>query len=132
MLKREDAQKALETYRLKDWQERRLTELATLPEALNALGRRMLRVDLSHREPYWQPFDQAIKLARPEQHQLFEVLFPQISQTILQACDLITTLPFQMGSNRRAFRSRQPIHHQDSQRAFIQSMLGRFMAMNNP
>ncbi|ABW29994.1 DUF5724 domain-containing protein [Acaryochloris marina] len=140
MLNRELAQESLKKFRVEEWSDRRATELAALPDHLNHIGRRMLRLDDSlyewdhpyNREPYWQPCQDAIELSESERSQLFEVLFPQISDYVLLAYDLITTLPYQVGYSRRAFRSDHPEHHEFARRNFIQSLLGIVRGYEQP
>ncbi|QUY44266.1 DUF5724 domain-containing protein [Acaryochloris marina] len=129
MLKRELAQESLKKFRVETWLDRRRTELAALPENLNHIGLRMLHLEISpnessnpyDREPYWQPFQDAVELAEVERSQLFEVLFPQISDYVLRAYDLIL---YQVGYTRRGFRSDHPEHYKIAHRNFIQSLLG--------
>ncbi|BDM78854.1 DUF5724 domain-containing protein [Acaryochloris marina] len=140
MLNRELAQESLKKFRVEEWLDRRATELAALPDPLNHIGQRMLglngsRYEWDHpynREPYWQPFQDAIELTGSERSQLFEVLFPQISDHVLLAYDLIATLPYQMGYSRRAFRSDHPEHHEFARRNFIQSLLGIVRGYEQP
>lgn len=136
MLKREIAAKSLQEFQIADWADRRQTELAALPEKLNQIGRRMLHLDILinpyEREPYWQPFQDAIELSPPERAQLIEVLFPQISDYVLLAYDLIVTLPYQIGYSRRGFRSDHPQHHEFAHRNLIQSLLGIVQGYEQP
>ncbi|WP_299409360.1 DUF4132 domain-containing protein [Acaryochloris sp. IP29b_bin.148] len=140
MLNRELAQESLKKFRVEEWTDRRATELAALPDPLNHIGQRMLGLNGSsyewdhpyNREPYWQPFQDAIELTESERSQLFEVLFPQISDYVLLAYDLIATLPYQMGYSRRAFRSDHPEHHEFARRNFIQSLLGIVRGYEQP
>ena len=140
MLNRELAQESLKKFRVEQWSERRATELAALPDHLTHIGRRMLGLDGSlyewdhpyNREPYWQPFQDAIELAEAERNQLFEVLFPQISGYVQLAYELIATLPYQVGYSRRAFRSDHPEHHEFARRNFIQSLLGIVRGYEQP
>lgn len=140
MLKRELAQDSLKNFRIDQWSDRRITELAALPEKLNRIGLRMLRLDssiyelnnLNNCDPYWKPFQDAIELSEAERSQLFEVLFPQISDYVLLACDLTGTLPYQVGYSRRGFRSVHPEHHELAFRNFVQSLLGIVQGYEQP
>ncbi len=114
MLSRAQAQERLDSYRIPDWLERRLADVAQLSPESRRAGRTLLGYD-SKGKP--SSDDQALEQAQMEaiqwldkakpsdRLQLFAALFPNLSEYVEQAWQIHLRLPYQAGWTRRTFRA---------------------------
>lgn len=108
------AQERLKELEIKDWVERRLVALASLPDELHFAGRMLMR---KWPETMGKPSEEAQAQARAKAEQaietaadadrqcLFGALFPGIAPYVEQAWQLKHRLPYQASWRRRAFRA---------------------------
>jgi hypothetical protein len=114
MLNRRQAQEMLETFRVENWIDRRLADIAGLPGGVHKLGRALLGRD-SHGRPiddrraaqeaWYQAIEQIDSWSPKDRAKLFRALFPEISIYVEQAWLLQMRLPYQFGWMRKAFRA---------------------------
>ena len=129
MLKREQAQAQLESFRIKDWRARREQELAGLASELEKMGLAIL----DWRSPdHETALTQVADLSATDRLQLFNVLFPQFGDSACLAYDLLLELPYQHSYCRRSFRSRNPQHHQAQRDHWLYTLLNNSKGFEQP
>jgi Domain of unknown function (DUF4132)/Family of unknown function (DUF5724) len=114
MLTRDEAQKRLEKDSIKNWETKRLAELAKLPAKLCALGRGIFGRSASG-QPIrdWSKqnaarqaaLDKLDDLKPAERERLFFTLFPRLGADIERGWQLTSRLTYTRHSTRRAFRA---------------------------
>jgi hypothetical protein len=114
MLNPEYAQEQLQTFRIPNWRETKVSKAADLPETLKEIVFAILERDpsgqvyseyRSKHEAQDRGFSQLNSLTAEERLTIFELLFPQIYLYIEAAWQLFSQLPYQIGWQRKAFRA---------------------------
>ena len=114
MLNPEYAKEQLKTFDTPDWKETKVAAAAKLPKALKEIVLGILeRNNFGESYPEYQARYEAQNLALnkvsvlkiEERLQIFELLFPQIYLHIEAALQLFSQLPYQVGWQRKSFRS---------------------------
>lgn len=133
MLRREQAEKRLEAFEVKNLEKRRLDAVTQLPERLRTIGR-----TLFGRDDTGKPFrgwDVRIKaneaaskaltaLSAKDRLTLFTALFPKLAGFIEATWQLFPQLPYETGYDRKGFRNPGDASaHADVRLNWLQSML---------
>ena len=114
MLSREQAEKRLQAYRVANWLERRLADLAELSNDLREIGLALLERDTQGRwiEEWWkreeavrQAAESLEKQSAEDRARLFNALFPHIGPHVAYAWEMAKRFPYQTGPSRRPFRA---------------------------
>jgi HEAT repeat protein len=114
MLRREEAEKRLQKFRIKDWEKQRVAALGRLPKKLCAIGRGVLERDPAGKSiPDWEKKQklqkdvqaQLSQLSPAERQKIFAVLFPQITRHLEAAWQLMGQLPYEVEYTRKGFRA---------------------------
>src|SRR6516162_5464721 len=114
MLRREEAEKRLQKFQIKNWEKQRISELGRLPKKLCAIGR-----GLFYRDPKgksisdWDKRRQAqeaaqgqlAELSPGERQKIFAVLFPKLARRLEDAWQLVARLPYEVDYERKGFRA---------------------------
>src|SRR4051794_10164490 len=114
MLRPEQAEKQLKTFRVKNWDKDRFAALGRLPKKGQAVGRFLFDRD-SAGKPIrsWQQREKVQEevlssldgMSVKERQQLFGCLFPRLAKRFEAAWGLFPRLPYAMGYDRKSFRA---------------------------
>ena len=133
MLRREEAEKRLQKFHIKDWEKQRLAALGRLPKKLCAIGRGLLE-----RDPAGKPIRdwekkrklqqdvqaQLSQLSPVERQKIFAVLFPQIARYLEAGWQLMSRLPYEVEYTRRGFRAlNDPAIHQEARAHWLGTII---------
>ncbi|WP_448594535.1 DUF5724 domain-containing protein [Thermoflexus hugenholtzii] len=114
MLSREQAEKGLQAFRVANWFERRLADLAELSADLREIGLAFLGCDAQGRwiedwakrmEVERQAAEALERRSAGDRLRLFNALFPQIGPHVAYAWEMAKRFPYQTGPSRRPFRA---------------------------
>jgi HEAT repeat protein len=114
MLSREQAEKRLQAFRVANWLERRLADLAELSPDLREIGLAFLGCDAQGRwiedwakrmEVERQAAEALEGRSAGDRLRLFNALFPQIGPHVAYAWEMAKRFPYQTGPSRRPFRA---------------------------
>lgn len=114
MLNPEYVKEQLQTFRISDWHETIVAKAAILPQSLKKIVFGILKRDnfgqifIEYRAKYEaqdKVFSQLNSLNIDERLQILELLFPQIYLYVEAALQLFSQLPYQLGWQRKSFRS---------------------------
>ena len=114
MLSREQAEARLKEFQIKHWKKTRIDELGKLPVALKTTGRMLLDVDPDGKA--WRNWEKQAKarnkatedlgkMSDTDRRRLFAVLFPRLADALEAGWQLYSSLPYETGSGRKAFRA---------------------------
>jgi HEAT repeat protein len=133
MLRREEAQKRLQKFHIKDWEKQRIAALGRLPKKLCAIGRGLLE-----RDPAGKPIrdwekkqnlqkdvqTQLSQLSPAERQKIFTVLFPRIARHLEAAWQLMGRLPYEIDYTRKGFRApNDPAVQQESRASWLGTII---------
>jgi HEAT repeat protein len=126
MLRREDAQKRLEKFQIKNWEKDRIAALRRLPARLGVVGLGLLgRAADGKAVSHWaaqQKLQEETgrligELAPAARQKIFAVLFPKLGRCLENAWQLIARLPYEVDYARKGFRAPNDPATQRSARA---------------
>src|SRR5437870_2992376 len=114
MLRREEAQKRLEEFAIKDWEDKALRRVGKLPARAAEVGRGLFERDAAGRPiKDWRKRREAAeaaglrldRLSVRDRRQLFDALFPKLGEQLEAGWRLCDRLPYEVGYSRKAFRA---------------------------
>jgi hypothetical protein len=114
MLRREEAEKRLQKFRIKNWKKGRVAAFGRLPAKLCAIGRGLLQCNRAGKpirewnrqhEAQQDALDELSKLYSAERQKLFSVLFPKLGRHVEGAWQLMGRLPYETSYERKGFRA---------------------------
>lgn len=114
MLKREDAEKRLKAFQIKDWEKQKLAAVAEMAERPRTVGRFLFGRDAAGK-PFrdWrlrQPASETAQkmlaaMSAKERQTLFATLFPRLAAALERTWALFPQLPYEGGCGRKGFRN---------------------------
>src|SRR3569623_1655107 len=114
MLSREQAERRLKEFHVKNWKKSRVEELGALPIATRTTGRAFLEAD-PEGKPFrnWEKKYMATEQAREDlgamkdadRRRLFAALFPRLADALEAGWRLFARLPYETDGCRKAFRA---------------------------
>lgn len=132
MLRREEAEKRLQKFQIKNWDKQRVAELGRLPARLCGPGRALLGRDAQGKSFHWESHRKAVeeghaqlaKLSPAERQKIFAVLFPKLARRLEDAWQLVARLPYVSGYVRKGFRApNDPAVQQTARAAWLELMV---------
>ncbi len=114
MLRREDAEKRLKAFQIKNWHAKALTALGALSAKQAEPGRALLGRDAGgkpfkdwskRRDAFASAIERLEKMSARDRQKVFAALFPKLGATLEAAWQLCARLPYETGHDRKAFRA---------------------------
>jgi HEAT repeat protein len=134
MLRREDAEKRLQKFQIKNWERDRIAALGRLPARLCGIGRLLLGRDAKgkpfrdwqERQKYAEDITKQLSaLSVAERRKIFVVLFPKLAARLEDAWQLVTRLPYEVGYARKGFRApNDPAVQQNARFLWLERVIG--------
>lgn len=132
MLDRQTAQKRLEDFHVEGWTKQRVARAGTLPGKLAPIARAILwHDDLGRPIQDWNVriktcerfASQFESLSRKNRHRIIKVIFSQLAPHVEKAWEISHRLPYQTGTDRKAFRApNSPAIGQRKRFSWLQSL----------
>jgi hypothetical protein len=114
MLSRDEAEKRLKQFAIKNWDRERSAALSRLPGKLAAVGQGLLQRDPKGKpfRDWWKQYESREKAAQQmndlssaERQKIFAVLFPKIARHLEAAWQMYGRLPYEVDGDRKGFRA---------------------------
>jgi hypothetical protein len=140
MLSRDEAEKRLKTFHIKNWEKDRLAAFGALPKGLCEVGRFLLDRDaagkpfrnwMKRHEIEGRIKKQLSELPARDRKRIFAVLFPKLVDHLEAAWQFLGRLPYETDYDRKAFRAPgMPAAYREARFTWIGQIIGALRGYN--